>query len=100
MKIQAFGLHGQFSHIFFFAAGVTTYEIRNKLLTHILFPVDAVEYFFELFKLFERMLSHDVKNFVAGVLGCHFETAAYMTADQFASILICMAVYLFFFASM
>ena len=39
---------------FFFAARVTTYEIKNKLLTHILFPVDVVEYLFELFKLFER----------------------------------------------
>ena len=56
--VSKFGDNGKFRHVFFIASGMRRDKIRNQLLTQIFFPVNAVEYLFECFKLLKRRFAH------------------------------------------
>lgn len=71
VEIQAFGEHGQFSHILLMAAWMAADEVRNDLLFQILLTVDAVKNALEIIKLIEGRFSHQSQHLVAGMLGCH-----------------------------
>ena len=50
-------------------------------MTQIFFPVNAVEYLFELSEKLERGLTHHLQYIILGVFGRHFEAAGYMAGD-------------------
>lgn len=87
MEIELFGMYGKLSHVFLFASRVGGYEVGDNLLSQVLLCVDAVEDALELFKQIERWLSHQVKYVVGSMFRSYLQTAAYVSANQFACVL-------------
>lgn len=75
MKIEFFGLGGQFGHIDFAAAGVGGDKIRYELLFQAVARVDALEKAAEFMVELERGFAHEIQHSVRGVFRSHFQTA-------------------------
>ena len=60
MEVEALGDNGEFCHVLLLTAGVGGDEVGDDLLMEILFAVDAVEQTFELIKLLEGGLAHEM----------------------------------------
>ena len=86
VEVEALGDDGELGHIGLFASRVGTDEIGDDLLAEVLFAVDAVEDALELFEELERGFAHVHEDAVGGVLGCHFQSAADVLADELAGV--------------
>ena len=76
----------QLGHVRLPASGMTGDEVRDELLAQVLVVIDAVKNALEVIELRERRLPHQHQHVVAGMFGCHLESSADMTGDEFPRI--------------
>ena len=87
VEVHLLRQNGEFGHILGLTAWVRRNEIGNDLLAQVFLATDAVEQPFELLKLAERRLSHQVEHAVGRVFGCYFQSSADVSGDEFAGVL-------------
>ena len=88
LEAQLAGDGGQLGHILLVTPWVRRDEVGDDLLVEMLLAADAVELALELEELLERRLAHEHQHAVAGVLRRHLQTAADVSADELARVLL------------
>ena len=68
--------------------GMATDEIRNNLLVQAFFSIYPVKDTLELIKQTEGRFTHECQDTITCMFWSHFETAAYMSGNQFSCILL------------